>query len=138
MSNPTALKPLRHPRAWLALWWLAIAVTFVVCLVPGPDLPEVPPGGDKIEHFLAYFLLAAAAVQLYATRRALAFAGFGLLALGIAIELAQGAFTTTRAADAWDVVADAVGVAAGLAIAWTPLRDVLMRVDGGGGDKPRR
>ena len=123
------LKPLRHPRRWLGAWWLAIAITVVVCLVPGPDLPRTPPGGDKIEHFLAYFLLAAAAVQLYATRRALWIVAAGLVALGIAIEFAQGAFTTTRAMDAWDAVADAVGVAAGMATAWTPLRDVLLRIE---------
>ena len=123
------LKPLRHPRRWLTLWWLAIVMTIVVCLVPGPDLPQTPPGGDKIEHFLAYFLLAAAAVQLYATQRALWIVAAGLVALGIAIELVQGAFTTTRAMDAWDAVADALGVAAGMAIAWTPLRNVLLRID---------
>lgn len=127
--TPTALKPLRHPRRWLGLWWLAIVITIAVCLVPGPDLPQTPPGSDKIEHFLAYFILAAAAVQLYATRRALWTAALGLIVLGIAIEIAQGTLTTTRAADAWDAFADALGVAAGMATAWTPLRNLLLRID---------
>lgn len=130
MTATSALKPLRHPRRWLALWGLAIVATVVVCLLPGPDLPEVPDGADKIEHVVAYFVLAAAAVQLYATRRALVLAAAGLIALGIAIEFAQGAFSTTRAADVWDAVADTVGVLAGLAIALTPLRDLLLRLDG--------
>src|SRR3546814_3106450 len=93
------LKPLRHPRAWLALWWAAVLLVFIVCLVPAPELPTVPRGFDKIEHFLAFFLLAASAVQLYATRRALWCAALGLLALGIAIELAQFAFTSSRSMD---------------------------------------
>src|SRR3546814_7856749 len=60
-----------------------------------------------------FFLLAASAVQLYATRRALWCAALGLLALGIAIELAQFAFTSSRSMDPRDVLADALGVAAG-------------------------
>lgn len=123
------MKPLRHPRAWLALWWLAIVLTVVVCLVPAPDLPHAP-GGDKFQHFVAYFLLAASAVQLYSGRRTLLRVGIGLVALGIAIEFAQAAFTATRAMEAWDVVADALGVLAGLATSLTPLRDVLLRIDG--------
>lgn len=125
------LKPLRHPRAWLALWWLAVVVVFVVCLLPAPDLPLTPPGGDKVEHFLAYFLLAASAVQLYQGRRALWRVAIGLVLLGIVIELAQAAFTTTRAMDPWDAVADTLGVIAGFATLLTPLRDLLLRIDGG-------
>src|SRR5690606_3451787 len=96
------LKPLRHPSAWLALWWLAVVLVFVACLVPAPELPSVPRGFDKLEYFLAFFLLAASAVQLYATRRALWYAALGLLALGIAIELAQYAFTASRSMDPRD------------------------------------
>lgn len=129
MNARGLLKPLRRPRLWLALWTLALAIVVVVCLVPAPELPETPPGGDKIEHALAYFLLAASAVQLFATRRALIAAGIGLFVLGVLIEFAQGAFTTTRSMDAMDALADAVGVIAGLAIARTPLRDLLLRFD---------
>src|SRR3546814_12746123 len=53
----------------------------------------------------------------------------GLLALGIAIELAQYAFTSSRSMDPRDVLADALGVAAGFAVALTPLRDLLLRLD---------
>ena len=123
------LKPLRHPRLWLSLWWLAVVVVFVVCLVPAPDLPLMPPGGDKIEHFLAYFLLAASAVQIYQGPRALWRVAIGLVALGVAVEFAQGAFTATRSMDAWDVVADTLGVAAGFAITLTPWRDLLLRIE---------
>ena len=125
------LKPLRHPRLWLSLWWLAVVVVLVVCLVPAPDLPITPPGGDKVEHFLAYFLLAASAVQLYQGRRALWRVAIGLGLLGIGIEWAQYAFTTTRAMDPWDAVADMLGVGAGFATLLTPLRNLLLRIDGG-------
>ncbi|HZW17886.1 MAG TPA: VanZ family protein [Luteimonas sp.] len=129
MTQPGWLKPLRHPRAWLALWWLAVVLVFVVCLVPAPDLPPVPRGFDKVEHFLAFFLLAASAVQLYATRRALWCAALGLVGLGVVIELAQFAFTSSRSMDPRDVLADTLGIAAGFAIALTPLRDLLLRME---------
>lgn len=131
MSVP-ALKPLRHARGWLALWGLACVAVVVVCLLPGRDLPQTPPGGDKVEHVLAFFLLMAGAVQLFATPRALLRAAAGLVMLGVGIEFAQGAFTADRTADPYDALADAVGVLLGLAILHTPWRDLLLRWQGAG------
>jgi VanZ family protein len=129
--NPIgAIKPLKHPRFWLALWCLAVAGVVVVCMIPGPDLPDLPDISDKFEHGFAYFLLAASAVQLYAGRRAHWRVAIGLFVLGIAIEFAQGAFTSTRSMDAMDAVADTCGILLGYATAFTPLRDLLLRIDG--------
>ena len=122
------IKPLRHRNAWLALWLCGVTVLVVVCLMPSPDLPDLHVS-DKLEHALAFALLAASAVQLF-ERRALFAVGAGLLALGVGIEFAQALFTTTRAMEAADVVADTVGIVAGLAVALTPLRDVLLRIAG--------
>ncbi|MFT3755409.1 MAG: VanZ family protein [Pseudoxanthomonas sp.] len=130
LVSASMLKPLRHPRFWLCLWWLAVAFVVAACLMPSPNLPRVPHGGDKVEHILAFFALSASAVQLYATRRALMFVAIGLLLLGIGIEWAQGAFTADRASDPFDFLADAVGVALGMATVLTPLRDLLLRLDG--------
>lgn len=123
------LKPLRFPRLWLGLWWLAIVTTIVVCLIPPPPL-ALPPNSDKVEHFLAYFLLASAAVQIYRTRTALLWAGTGLVLLGVGIEFLQGALTTNRMADPMDALANTTGVIAGMAITLTPLRDLLLRLRG--------
>ena len=84
---------------------------------------------DKVEHALAFFALSAAAVQLFLRGRPLAIVVLGLLALGGAIELAQGLLTTSRMMESGDILADAIGVAAGVALAWTPLRDVLLKLD---------
>ena len=124
--NP-AMKPFRHPRLWLGLWALAIALVIAVCLMPPPPLPPLPDNSDKLEHLLAYFVLAACAVQLFSGRRALAFAALGLVVLGIGIEIAQGLLTTTRAADPRDAVANTLGVALGMATVLTPWRDLLLR-----------
>ncbi|WMJ71429.1 VanZ family protein [Stenotrophomonas sp. 24(2023)] len=121
-----AIKPLRRPVLWATLWWLAVLVVIVVCLIPPPPIP-VPENGDKVEHFLAYFILAGSAVQLYRRGRPLAWVGVGLVLMGIGIEFAQGALTADRVADPMDALANGIGVLAGLAIAATPLRDLLLR-----------
>ena len=123
----TSLKPFRHPRRWLAAWWAMIGAVIVGSMLPALLLPDLPPGSDKLEHLLGYAALSAWAVQIFATRRALAWAGLGLVALGVAIEVAQDALTATRMMDAADALANSLGVLLGLATALTPLRDGLLR-----------
>ena len=121
------LKPLRWPRLWLGLWSLAILCVIAVCLAPLDGLPPLPQNSDKVEHLLGYFVLAAAAVQLFGGR-ALVTAAFGLVAMGIGIEFAQG-MTSYRSADPWDALANTAGVLLGLAIALSPWRDLLLRLE---------
>ena len=123
------MKPLRHPRLWIALWSLAILLVIAVCLLPSSDLPELPDNSDKIEHLLSYFLLASSAVQLFLRGRGLWLAAVGLVALGVGIEVAQGAFTSDRSADPFDALANTVGVLLGMATALTPWRDLLLRME---------
>ncbi|AKC86522.1 hypothetical protein [Pseudoxanthomonas suwonensis] len=122
-----ALKPLRRPRLWLGLWWLAVLAVVVLSLTPPPAM-ELPRHGDKLEHLLAYALLAAAAVQLFRPGRRLLAIGAGLVLMGVALEFAQGALTATRQADPADALANTVGVALGLLTALTPWRDALSRL----------
>ncbi|KLI97633.1 membrane protein [Luteimonas sp. FCS-9] len=128
----SALKPLRRPWLWCGLWIAAIAAVVVLSLVPSVPMPDVPDG-DKLGHFLAYAALAAAAVQLYARWPSLLGAGLGLVLLGIGLEYAQGALTDGRVQDPADALANTLGVIAGLATRLTPLRDLLLRLDGGRG-----
>lgn len=120
------IKPLRRPRLWTALWVLAVLFVIVVCLIPPPPIP-VPENGDKVEHFLAYFILSGSAVQLFRQGRPLLWVGLGLVLMGIGIEFGQGALTRDRMADPMDALANTVGVLAGLGLALTPLRDLLLR-----------
>lgn len=126
-----AVKPLRHPRRWLGLWLLAIAVVIAVCLMPPPALPPLPDNSDKVEHLVSYFLLAFGAVQLFTRGRALLAAALGLVALGVGIEIAQGALTSNRSADPYDALANTVGVLLGMTMLLTPWHDLLMRIEGG-------
>ncbi|PPU42550.1 VanZ family protein [Xanthomonas arboricola] len=124
-----ALRPFQRPWLWLGLWIAAILAVIAVCMGPPPEFPELPSNSDKAEHFLTFALLCWGAVQLFATRRALLSAAFGLVLLGIGIEIAQGALTTNRSADPYDALADTLGILAGLCLAWTPLRLVMLRMD---------
>ena len=93
------LKPFRWPRLWVGLWCLAIVAVAVLSLVNLSGLPPVPVGGDKVEHFLAYALLSASAMQLFATRRACIVVALLLVAMGVVLEFAQGTLTATRMAE---------------------------------------
>ncbi|AER54711.1 hypothetical protein DSC_00290 [Pseudoxanthomonas spadix BD-a59] len=122
-----AIKPVRWPALWFGGWVLAMVLVVTTCLLPGEDLPKVAEGMDKLEHAGAFAVLAAWAVQLFATRRALLRAAAWLVILGVLIELLQGWFTADRTPDAIDALADASGVLLGLLVALTPARDLLLR-----------
>jgi len=124
-----ALRPFKRPALWVGLWVAMMLAVVVVCLGPPPQIPDMPENGDKIEHFLTYVMLAMGAVQLFATRRALAWAGLGLVLLGVAIEFAQGAFTVDRSADPFDALANTLGVLTGLASVRLPMREWVLGLD---------
>ncbi|KAF1697138.1 VanZ family protein [Pseudoxanthomonas koreensis] len=126
VAHTGALKPLRKPWLWAGLWWLAVALVVVLSLVPPPPM-ELPRHGDKVEHLLAYALLAAAAVQVWRPGRPLLLAGLGLVLMGVLLEFAQGALTATRQADPADALANTLGVLLGLLTVLTPWRDLLPR-----------
>lgn len=117
------MRPLRWPRFWLGLWIFAILAVIALSLIPPPPMPvETPRDFDKLLHFSAYFALAFGAVQVFERKRALVAVALGLIALGIALEWAQATFVPhLRMLDAWDALANAVGVLAGMAMAATPL-----------------
>ena len=127
-----SLKPLRHRWLWCALWCGAVAGVVVLSLMPPPPMPDFDHS-DKWSHFLAYFALAASAVQLFRNWPALLGAGLGLVLLGIGLEHAQGALTSHRMFDMKDALANTLGVIAGLGTRLTPLHDLLLRVESGRG-----
>lgn len=126
-----SLKPFRRPLLWSALWMLAVAVVVVASLVPLQGLPDVPRNFDKIEHFVAYAALAAGAVQLFARRLSWGFVCVLLVLMGIGLEHLQAQMAIGRMLDRNDALANAAGVLAGLATAFTPWRDALLRFDRG-------
>lgn len=123
-----SLKPFRRPWLWAGLWMLAIALVVIGSLLPGKDLPPLPVS-DKFEHFAAYALLSAGAVQLFARRLSWGFICLLLVLMGIGLEYLQAAMKLGRMLDRNDALANSFGVLIGLATAFTPLRDALLRID---------
>lgn len=100
--------PYRFPRpVRLGLYALAVAILFVICVVPSKDLPD-PGVGDRFEHAAAWFVLTATGYLLAPSRR-LAIPAFAL-AFGVLIEGLQGAMGWGRHADPLDLIADLAGV----------------------------
>lgn len=126
----TVLRAFHRPRLWLGMWGLMIASVTVGSLLPSAALPRLPfPAADKLQHLLGYAVLSGYAAMLFADRRAQRGAALGLVLLGLAIEGAQGAFTVSRSADAWDLLANLAGVALGHALRATRAAGLLQRVD---------
>lgn len=107
---------------WFTAGWLQVLGITVLCLwplreLPGPDLPWT----DKLYHGAAFALLMwwfAVALPRVRWPRT----GLSLVALGVAIEIAQG-FVPLRAPSFADVLADTLGVLAGALLArLTPCR----------------
>lgn len=97
-----------------------LALVVYLCLEP-PDGGGASRINDKLAHFLAFFVLAgwfAALVE----RRFYVLVAIGMLTVGGLIEVAQGLMALGRTADVLDVVADGVGVLAGILIN-LPIRD---------------
>ena len=125
------MRPFGWPALWLSIWLAMLAAVAIGSLLPVHDLPPLPlfPQADKLEHLLGYAALAAWAALLFSRSRTLLVVAFGLVAFGIALEIAQALFTIDRQAEIFDVLADAVGVLLGLSVARSHYTDLLSRIE---------
>lgn len=100
--------------------WLILGVALALLIAVGslwPSLPQAASGmSDKFLHFSAYAALAFLWAGAWEPRAWLRVA-VGLLLFGAAIELAQELFTETRSGEWLDMVANAAGIATGMAVA---------------------
>lgn len=110
------------PRPDVALRWAArivlVAAMVIIAdlaLQPAPDLPSTLWGKDKIEHAAAFLVLTALTRIGWPSLSAW-FAAPLLLIYGIGIELAQAELGSGRTASLADLVADLVGILAGLVL----------------------
>ena len=124
-----ALRDFLRPRLWLGLWCFGWLLCVVLSLIHPPNLGVDVPDGDKVGHFLAYALLSAWSVWIFESRRSHWLAAIALVLLGIAMELAQGAFTDDRMMDVRDAWADAFGVAIGQLFAFGRARNLLQLLE---------
>lgn len=123
------MRDFAKPKLWLGIWMFGWLLCIVLSLTPSVPIPAGVPDGDKIGHMFAYGVLSTWAVMIFRSRRQWLRSAVALLALGIAIEFAQGALTAYRTADPYDALADAVGITLGLCLAWTPAQYFLLKLE---------
>lgn len=103
------------------LFWLALAFTLVMALLPKPPTPPGLDAGDKVQHVLAFAVLSLLATFAYPRRRLVdifaAMAAFGAL-----IEVLQLIPALGRDAEFMDWVADCAATLAVLALCWAARR----------------
>lgn len=110
------MRPLHHPRLWAAfsVLWMLFTVWMFLKPLSGPVAGFLDfANSDKLLHMLAFFGIAGWFASWFERRHWIALTICALL-YGVLIELAQGAMSYGRHADASDVAADAAGVVLGL------------------------
>ena len=128
LRNRSEPRPLRYRRLWNALGiGFVLLVVYLSLAQPPRDLDM--PGAFNYGHIVAYFWLMIWFAQIHRSRarRWLFAAAFG--ALGIALEFAQG-LTGYRQFGYDDMVRNFIGIALGLALAYTSAQNALHRVEG--------
>ncbi len=121
------MQDLRYRRVWLLCGLL-----MVVAVLLGSLLPRVPTldfqDSDKVNHLVAYIAMTAWFTALVQRRRYWLIAT-GLVLLGIGVEVAQASMNLGRDGDWRDVVANCIGIAAGLALALSSRESWLARLE---------
>ena len=118
---------LRFFATWRVLGWTLVAFVIYASLMPAP--PSLPvEGGDKLEHVLAYATLMLWFAWLYRRVTTRLFFALGFLALGIALEFAQG-LTDYRSFEVADMAADGIGVVLGWLLAHAPIPNLFVLVE---------
>jgi VanZ family protein len=93
---------------------VAVLVSLAVLFAPAGEVPDAPPGVDKVVHVGVF--LALAVTGRWAGMRAPVLGGL-LLAYGAVSEVLQAVTPLDRSGSVADLLADAVGITLGLS-AW--------------------
>lgn len=111
MTVPAPSPPFRALCAWA--FWAAALFALVMALLPHP--PQIGQASDKVQHILAFAVLAGLAALAWPQR--LLLIGLGLFAFGGLIELLQMIPSLHRDGQATDWIADAAATMIVLALA---------------------
>ncbi len=119
---------LRWHTCWVGLGGAIMLWVLWMALRPDPGITLDFPEGDKLLHATTFTCLMGWWGNVYRERRPRGRAALGCLAFGILIEVAQW-LCPPRDADAYDVLADGVGILIALLLLRTPLASVLASVE---------
>jgi VanZ family protein len=109
--RPSARWPVRYAGLWTSIGWGLVATIVYLSLTPRA-IQFTLAESDKLEHLVAYFVLAGWYCQLY-VRRYHWVVALAAAALGVLMECLQG-MTSYRTFEVMDMLADGAGV--GLAV----------------------
>jgi VanZ family protein len=104
-------------RVWWALGAVLVAAAAVVCLIPSADIPAELELSDKLSHLIGHGVLALYFAGLVPHRGWWKIFVF-LLCFGVTIEFAQYYMHSGREGDPRDIIANSLGAALGLLVAW--------------------
>ena len=125
MMNPE----LRYRKLWLSIGYLLIVVVVFLSLTSKPvQIDTSLPYQDKLFHALAYFSLTFWFMQIYHIRHHVFQWVIFFLCLGLLLEYLQG-FDSNRYSEVGDMIANTLGIVVAVALARTPLRYVLVRLE---------
>ena len=117
-SPPSTASPWReHGALSRGVFAVAVLVSLAVLFAPPSDVPDSPPGVDKVVHASLFLVLAV--TGRWAGMRQAALAGL-LVLYAAGSEVVQGLDAVGRSASVADWLADVAGVLAGLAV-WAAL-----------------
>lgn len=104
-------------QAIRAGFWITLIVVTALALTPGPAMPQVLLGADKLKHIAAFAVLAGL-VRLGWPGLRLWIAALVLMGHGAFLEFVQGSPILQREMSLADLAADAIGIALGFAAIW--------------------
>jgi VanZ family protein len=107
--------PLRLKSLWLCVGWALVLFIIYESLTPRP-LDLGVEHGDKAGHMAAYLVLMSWFANVYEARGERLVCVAGCIALGVALEFAQG-LTATRSFEMADMIAGAAGALCGWLLA---------------------
>lgn len=125
LQNPD----LRYRKLWLVVGYIMVMLVIYLSLTSRPvDIDTSLPYQDKLFHALAYFVLTFWFMQIYHIRNHVLQWVVFFLCLGLLLEYLQG-FDPNRYSEVGDMIANTLGVVAGVALSMTPLRYMLVKLE---------
>lgn len=125
MMNPE----LRYRKLWLIVGYLLIALVIFLTLTSSPvHIDTNLPYQDKLFHAWAYFSLTFWFMQIYHVKHQVFRWVIFFLCLGLLLEYLQS-FDPKRYSEVGDMIANTLGVIAGVSLSMTPLRYTLVRFE---------
>lgn len=125
--------PLRHARRWQFAGIAVLVLVLAATLLPSISFlqemrdPRIAHS-DKWLHAITFMLLTIWFSGQYSKRSYWRIAA-GMLIFGAFIEVCQRVLTSYRSAEMLDLVADAIGIMAGLLVAWSGAGGWSLRIE---------